>query len=396
MTMAAVMGHNSARTDAMSPAIAHVEVFNRLSDAEAIWRGMETPDHRFTPFQSFNFVSAWQTEVGEREDVRPYIVAFFDAERRPLMLLPLGVRHENGARVASFFGDKHSTFNMPLLARDFATLAGKPDIAAAIDLLRTCPDRPDLLALARQPHRWVDIANPIALLPTRESVNVCPVLTLEPGAAPADRISNSFRRRLKGKERKLQALAGYRYFVPETDADIARILEAFFAIKPQRMAAAKLPDVFVDPGVRDFIFKACLARQPDGAPTIVIHALECDEEVIAIFAGVADGHRFSMMFNTYTMSENAKFSPGLILLRYIIDSYADSGYGKLDLGIGSDEYKRLFCKDDEPIFDSFLPLTLKGSIAALGLSSLTFAKRFVKRTPALAQMAQALRGALHG
>jgi CelD/BcsL family acetyltransferase involved in cellulose biosynthesis len=102
------------------------------------------------------------------------------------------------------------------------------------------------------------------------------------------------------------------------------------------------------------------------------------------------------MFNTYTMTEHAKFSPGLILLRNIIDSYAEHSYSAIDLGIGSDDYKRLFCKDDEPIFDSFLPLTIRGSLAALGLSSLTHAKRFVKRSPALAQMAQALRGALQG
>ena len=34
---------------------------------------------------------------------------------------------------------------------------------------------------------------------------------MAPGAEPAALISNSFRRRLKGKERKLQTLAGYRY-----------------------------------------------------------------------------------------------------------------------------------------------------------------------------------------
>ena len=76
--------------------------------------------------------------------------------------------------------------------------------------------------------------------------------------------------------------------------------------------------------------------------------------MIAIFAGVDDGHRFSMMFNTYTMSANSKYSPGLILMRDIIDHYAAQDYRALDLGIGSDDYKRLFCKDDEPIFDSFI------------------------------------------
>ncbi len=62
-----------------------------------------------------------------------------------------------------------------------------------------------------------------------------------------------------------------------------------------------------------------------------------------------------MMFNTYTMSEQARHSPGLILLRCIVDHYAGQGYRSLDLGIGSDDYKRMFCKDDEPIFDLLHP-----------------------------------------
>ena len=51
-------------------------------------------------------------------------------------------------------------------------------------------------------------------------------------------------------------------------------------------------------------------------------------------------------------------------MRDIIDHYAAQGYRALDLGIGSDDYKRLFCKDDEPIFDSFIPLSQRGKLAA--------------------------------
>ena len=107
------------------------------------------------------------------------------------------------------------------------------------------------------------------------------------------------------------------------------------------MAEQKLPNVFAEPGIEAFIRAACLTPLAGGGRVIDIHALECDEEVIAIFAGVADGHRFSMMFNTYTMSDNAKYSPGLILMRDIIDHYAGQDYRALDLGIGSDDYKRL-------------------------------------------------------
>ena len=101
-----------------------------------------------------------------------------------------------------------------------------------------------------------------------------------------------------------------------------------------------------------------------------------------------------MMFNTYTMSASSKYSPGLILMRDIIDHYAANGYRALYLGIGSDDYKRLFCKNDEPIFDNFVPLTARGRIAASAMSGLNRAKRMVKQNPALFEMAQKLRGAL--
>lgn len=374
--------------------MAQVEVLHSLDEAEAIWRGLENSDHLYTPFQRYDFLAAWQRHVGSREGVAPYVVAGLDAARRPLLLLPLGIHNENGLQVASFLGGKHATFNMPLFDRAFAADSGRADVETMIALLRRRADRPDLLSLARQPRAWEGIANPLALLPGQPATNGCPLLKLSPGARPDERISNSMRKRLRSKERKLQAAPGYRYAIARSDADIQRVLEAFFVIKPVRMAAQKLPNVFAEPGIREFVFDACLSQQPCGGRTIEIHALECDDELIAVFAGVADGRRFSMMFNTYTVSDHARYSPGLILLRNIIDHYAERGYTAVDLGIGTDDYKRMFCKEDEPLFDSFLPLGAKGSVAALGFSSLGHAKRLVKSSPTLSQMAQLLRSTL--
>jgi CelD/BcsL family acetyltransferase involved in cellulose biosynthesis len=391
MTMAAVMeSPTAARPDASR--IARVDVINDFRTAEAIWRNLESPEQLSTPYQRFDFQLAWQTHIGEQEGLRPFIVTAYDSEDQPLLLLPLGARQENGVRVASYLGGKHVTFNMPLWQRDFAASAGKADMDALLRGIQQHGEKIDVLALARQPQRWLGIANPMALLPSQASTNDCPVLNMVPGAPPTDRISNSFRKRLKSKERKYEAVPGYRYFLASSDADITRVLDAFFTIKPLRMAEQKLPNVFAEPGVEDFIRGACLAPRA-GGHVIDIHALECDEEVIALFAGVADAGRFSMMFNTYTMSANSKYSPGLILMRTIIDAYAERGVTSLDLGIGSDDYKKMFCKDDEPIFDSFVPLTTRGKLGAMGLSSFAHAKRLVKQTPALLQMAQLLRNA---
>jgi CelD/BcsL family acetyltransferase involved in cellulose biosynthesis len=394
MTMAAVIEtRTGTQARPGTSRVASVELVRDMREAESVWRGLEQSNQFSTPYQRFDFLEAWQRQVGEREGIRPFIVVAYDKDRQPLLLLPLGVKRESGVRVARFLGGKHATFNMALWRKDFAAAATSADLDALSSMVRAHAQA-DVLALTQQPQRWVDLPNPFALLPSQASVNDCPLLTMEPGGPPASRVSNSFRRRLKGKERKLQSLPGYGYRLATSDADIKHLLDWFFTIKPQRMAAQQLPNVFADPGIEDFIRDACMTKLAGGGHAIDIHALECDEEVIAIFAGVADANRFSMMFNTYTLSGNSKYSPGLILMRDIIDHYAERGTVSLDLGIGSDDYKRLFCKDDEPIFDSFVPLSIRGKVAAAILSSLMRAKRLVKHTPALMQIAQRVRGVL--
>lgn len=391
MTMAAAMRSRTAESPTRSKAIriAHVDLVSDIAEAEAVWRSLEEPGHLFTPYQRFDLLGSWARSVGEREGACPFIVIARDAEQTPLVLLPLALRQGHGVRTACFMGGKHTTFNMGLWNAEFAARVVSADLDLLFAPLR---DQVDVLALTQQPKRWHDQQNPFALLPQQSAINGCPLLAMEPGGPPASRISNSFRRRLKSKEKKLQALAGYRYHLATTDADVTRLLDWFFRVKPVRMAEQKLPNVFAEPGVEQFVRSACLAPRGEGR-VIDIHALEYKDEVIAIFAGVADGQRFSTMFNTYTMSEHARFSPGLILMRYIIDRYAERGYRSLDLGIGTDEYKRMFCKDDEDIFDSFVPLTSRGKLAAMAMSSLNHGKRLVKQNQMLFDLARRLRQA---
>jgi CelD/BcsL family acetyltransferase involved in cellulose biosynthesis len=396
MAMAAKL-HGS---DANSPAhpvagrVARVDIIRDMAAAETSWRAFEGADFLLTPYQRFEFLDAWQQSVGRHEGAAPFVVIARDAANQPLVLLPLVIYRENGAKIARFMGGKHPTFNMALWRRDFAETVNTGELEALISAIRMQPDGVDVLAFTQQPKRWRNILNPLASLAAQPSTNPCPMMTMSPGCKPEERVSTSTRRRLRNKERKLQALPGYRYFVATTDDDINRLLNGFFFIKPQRMALSKLPDVFSDSATKTFVRDACLAKLPNGERAIEIHALECDAELISIFACVADGERFSTMFNTYTISENARYSPGLILLRYMIDHFGELGYSSLDFGVGSDEYKMTFCKDDEPLADAFIPLTARGKFAALGMSSLTHAKRLVKHNPALMHMAQLLRNAI--
>jgi CelD/BcsL family acetyltransferase involved in cellulose biosynthesis len=391
MTLAAAVESRKADAPACSKSgpIARIDLFTDLDRAEKVWRSLEDQQYLYTPYQRFDFLRHWQRRVGVHDGLHPLVMVAYDREQTPLVLLPLGLSKTHGIRIAHFMGGKHATFNMGLWNREFVKQASRADLDPICSAIRE-RSAADVLVFTQQPLSWQGLPNPFALLTRQPSANDCPVMTITPGAPAAARISPSFRRRLKAKERKLMALSGYRYHAAVREADIGRLLDAFFRIKPLRMAEQRLPNVFAEPGVEAFIREACMTTLPGGGRVIEMHALECDSDVIALVAGVADGHRFSMMFNTYTTSEASRHSPGLILIRHIIDHYAQRGYRAIDLGVGSDGYKKLFCKASEPIFDCFVPLSAHGTVAAATMSIANRAKRLVKRSPALLSLAQGL------
>src|SRR5262249_4717282 len=152
-----------------------------------------------------------------------------------------------------------------------------------------------------------------------------------------------------------------------------------------------IDNIFASPGVADFIREGCVLGLDRDRPVIEIHALDCDSDVLAIFAGVNDGKRFSSMFNSYTLGDGARQSPGLLLLTHAIRDCAARGISAYDHGVGEARYKSSFSDAPESLFDSHFGLSPSGqALAAIAAARATF-KRWVKRSPKALQLALALR-----
>jgi CelD/BcsL family acetyltransferase involved in cellulose biosynthesis len=90
---------------------------------------------------------------------------------------------------------------------------------------------------------------------------------------------------------------------------------------------------------------------------------------------VRDG-RFSAMFNSIPADQFRSESPGEQLLVNMIRSCCERGLDTFDLGVGEAAYKDMFCPDEEPLFDTCLPLSARGH----ALVAIERAKSAVKRT----------------
>jgi CelD/BcsL family acetyltransferase involved in cellulose biosynthesis len=377
--------HEAAGASARGKAFAHFKIYPDFAAAETLWRAFEGVAD-LTPYQRFDFLHLWHQHIGAKEGVTPLIAVAFDDRDEPLCLLPLGKFTRGPFAVACYLAGKHANYNFGIWRKGRAF--SREFISQFFDALHAAEPDLTVIELHNQPYSWHGADNPLRTFPHQSSPSTGYRLKLgESGEEVLKRqLTSSYRGRIRGKEKKLAKLPGYRYFVASKPEEIARCMDAFFAQKRAYMAQMKIPNPFDEPEVEAFLRAAAEAR------VLEIHALECESEVLALYAAVADGKRLSTMISSYTASENSRWSPGIITLSHAVANAADRGFEIMDLGVGEAEYKFVYCNEKEELFDSFLPLSKAGHAIVPLMRTQANLKRFVKSNPALWSAAKAVRG----
>lgn len=385
--------HHTAPDQRAAARLARLQVYQELAEAEPLWQRLQASDPLATPYQRFEWIALWHRHVSAQRGVTPLIVVGCDGCGAPLFLWPFARRRLGPLMIAEYFGGRHANLNAGLWRRDVAAEMTAEDINGILSQVADA-HRIDLFVLLGQPVQLDGIANPLSLLAHCNAPDEVFALSLV-GDSPEEvlkrAVSANMRGRLRGKERKLRALDGYRYVSPSTPAEVDRILEAFFVQKAARLAARGIDNAFAAPEIVAFVRAGCHDGLAAGHPVIELHALEGGGEVIAVFGVAKDAHRMSCMFNSYTLGEAGRWSPGLVLLMHMIARCAEQRLAKFDLGVGQASYKSFFCREVEKSFDSFIPFTPLGRLAAVCLQSTRQIKRRIKSNPYLWDATQALR-----
>jgi CelD/BcsL family acetyltransferase involved in cellulose biosynthesis len=378
--------------------IARIQVFDDLEAAEPYWRRLDCSGAVSTPYQRYEWVALWHRHVETLRGGTPFIAVGIDAAGEPLFLLPLTRARRGPVTVATFFGGKHSNFNFALWRREYASGLTVNDMSDLLYGIGSVSKSVDLLMLLNQPAEWKGLANPFALLPHQRAPSDGHRLRLGPSGKEviSRQFSKSMLSTLRKKECKLQKLSDYHFYRAETASEVGHLLDRFFAQKAKRFRVQGLLNVFAAPSVEAFIRDACISGLTGGRPLIELYALEGDGEMLALRGGVSDGRRFSCMFNSFTDGTHARQSPGLLLTAKVITDCEERGYDFFDLGIGEADYKNLICNETELVFDSFLPLTPVGRVAAMAAGSAYNIKDQIKRSPVIWATAQAARRFVNG
>ncbi len=357
---------------------------DNLADVEQVWRGFqETAD--CTPFQTFDWLSAWQRHIGAPNGVTPAIVIGRRGDEI-LFLLPLGVERGAFTRRLTFLGQDLCDYNAPLLAPDFTGVSGSAcaDMWADIRaLLQATPAlRHDTIALGKMPAKIGAQPNPMLTL----DVQLNPSNAYETDLAGdwekfyTAKRSSSTRRRDRTKLKKLGDLGEVRFVNPDA-ADLGKTLDTLVQQKSKSFARMGVGNLFAKPG--HAAFYAELATAPQMRSLVHLSRLDVGSTWAAVNLGLTFRDCYYHILASYDDGEVSRFGPGAAHLRELLKFAIERGLKRFDFTIGDEPYKRDWCDSEQLLYDYAASATLRGLPVTGFAQARRSAKRMIKHSAPL-------------
>ena len=363
-----------------------LSVHHDLAAIEQTWRAFEqTAD--CTPFQTFDWLAAWQRHIGMLNGVTPAIVMARRGDEI-LMLLPLAVQRGALTRRLTFLGQDLCDYNAPLLAPDFASAIGPdgfPTLWREIcAMLQAAPaSHHDSIAFEKMPETIGGQPNPLLCLGVR--LNPSGAYETNLGADweqfYSAKRSSSTRRRDRTKAKRLGELGEVKFVNPEASAELALTLDALVRQKSKSFARMGVANIFERPGYTAFFRE--LATAPRMRGLVHLSRLDVGPTWAAVNLGLTFRDGYYHILASYDDGEVSRFGPGAAHLRELLRYAIARGLKRFDFTIGDEPYKRDWCDSEQRLHDYSAAVTWRGWPSAVVSGSWRRVKRAIKQTAPL-------------
>jgi CelD/BcsL family acetyltransferase involved in cellulose biosynthesis len=382
--LAALAERSESRREA--PQDLSLRLYSDLDAAEAEWRRFEEVAD-CTVFQTFDWLATWHRHIGLRAGVQPAVAVGRFGGGETAFLLPLGVAPHGPARRLCWLGQELCDYNAPLIARDFsARVTADRFLAAWTQLCQRLQRDPlfrhDWIELEKMPETLGAQRNPFTYLDV--SLNASGAHLTQLGGDwekfYAAKRSSATRRRDRAKRRHISQYGDIR-FVTTTDVEHVRCtLETLIQQKSRALARRGVADMFARPGWRDFFFD--LATNPKTRHLVHIARLEVGAGTAAANFGIMFGGCYYHVLASYCEeSDVARFGPGGLHLRELLEYAIGRGLRRFDFTIGDERYKLEWCDTELKLYDYAAAATWRGWPACQASITRRRLKRFIKQTP---------------
>ncbi|MBF0208634.1 MAG: GNAT family N-acetyltransferase [Oligoflexia bacterium] len=363
-----------------------ITIFKSIEEAKDTWIAFQK-DSDFYPFQSYEWIYTWYKTVGKKNGVVPVIfkITIGDEDR---LLLPMKVVRRKGLRVLKWLSDdKVFDYQGPIIKRKISSI-GDVDYRKLVKRLHQSFPFFDYVDLLSQPEDIHEVPNGFALIGNCNKQCFARYLKIDNDwkSYYEKEIDSKIRRDTVRQKERLQKIDELKFVIVDNytkESDIEKVYSAFVMQKERRYQETNFYNLFADEGYRKFYRRLLSSELIDGslnvgddAKKFNVHlsALYLGREIIATHFGLYDEKRYYYLMPTYKSKEIAKYSPGRILMLYLMEWAFDRGVKIFDFTIGAEQYKDTWCNGYMNFYRHEEPITYKGNLYHCLLQS----KRWMK------------------
>ncbi|OIS93570.1 GNAT family N-acetyltransferase [Brucella cytisi] len=338
--------------------------------------------------QSFLWIDSWRAIV----NADSFVVGLFDGNG-PILLVPLEVVSQSGAKIVRYPGGNHANCNFPWLRKEYCGAVGREAVRQLIETIRKARSDIDALSLTRQLSELQGTANPLLTLGMEPNPNPVLAASLDGGFDAVLDYANRKRKLKKHRQhsRRYEESGGWRIAGPQNRTEADNILDLYFAMKAQRFRKMGIRDPFADENVRNF-FKTLFGEELAKSQELnELRFLEVGGTVRSIIGKQFGDTGSTVEFAAIAEDELTTASPGEFLFFEDISRSCDEGRSIYSFGIGDEPYKREWCDIERTIYDTLVPLSARGKLFTTLQSARDAIAGSLKRNPRLWSLTKTLR-----
>lgn len=361
------------------------------SDLDAIrdeWRRFEARAD-CTPFQTFDWLSAWQRSIGDRAGVKPGIVIGRQDNGEPLFILPLAIERNRFCRRCVFLGHLLCDYNGPLLAPEFSSRILADEVVDWWNTIETFIKSTegyayDVLLLTKMPSMIGRQSNPMLALATTPNMDRAYRACLgdEWDSFYAAKRSSKTRQGDRTKRRRLAKNGELRFSMPAGTEERQNALRIFLEQKSSSLYRQGARNFFEQPGHADFYY--CVAAKAERL--VHISRLDVGSTCVAANLGLRFRGCYYHILTSHIDGPLKRFGPGVLHLHELMRYAISQGDRHFDFTIGDHSYKREWADEEITLYDHIYAASWFGLPAAALITLKPRAKQLLKTLPVLRQL----------
>ena len=356
----------------------NLEIYNDFGNTlEKIWDEFEKNSVN-NCFQNFYWLKNWYSNLDNNKNIRIENILVRKDENL-IMILPMCVNEYRGVKYLKWQGGDRADYMSGLFCNNFKIK--KDEFFYLWNLIKSKISLFDIIYFERQPKFIDTVLNPFVdhLNTEKDFFSSSIILEKSYDEFSNKNLKKKFNDDTRRRINSLKKIGNVEFKIYDTadSEERKKITKEIIEQKIQRIKNLKLKNNFSEEAKRFYIN---FENEKFKNGQLQISSLELDGKSISFHWGVKYKQKFYHLMPTTPDTEYMRFSPGRILLQYLVKSSIDNGLKELDFTIGDEPYKKdwynnvniLSCYIEKNNFKHFIKfLLLKSKV-----KSINFLKRF--------------------